>query len=1171
MKNYIVKDANQACAKIAYKFSEVSAIYPITPSSPMAEYCDELLIAGEKNLFGRPLKIVEMQSEAGAAGAMHGSLVEGALTTTFTASQGLLLMIPNMFKMAGEQLPAVMHVSARAIASHALSIFGDHSDVMSTRTTGFSYICSNNAQEAQDMAAIAHISAIKSSLPFMHFFDGFRTSHEIQKFVELSDEELLKLLPQKEILEFKKRALNPQNPIQMGTAQNPDVFFQNREASNVKYDNIINNVVATFDEFEKVTGRHYAPFEFVGDKNAEYVIVAMGSACETIEDFITKIRKSDCDETYKKIGLIKVRLYRPFSIEHLIKVLPQTTKRICVLDRTKECGALGEPLYLDVVTALNQLNFNCEVIHGRYGLGSKEFDSENVASVFENLIANYKKVFTVGIIDDVTNLSLNKSEYLYNLYLDIERNNKADYEMLFLGLGSDGTVSANKNSIKMIGDNTNKFVQGYFEYDSKKSGSLTISHLRVSDEPIKKIYEVKKAEFIAIHNFSFLNRFNTLERLAKNGTVLLNTTLKINELNEKLPNYFKKQLIENDANLYIIDAAESARLLGLGNKINVIMQSAFFYTSNIIPFDDFVRQNEIAIKKTYGRKGEKVVNANIAAMNEGTKVIKVDITKLTYEKINDEFAEISPENKVEILDDETIRFNEDIIKTIAYRKGGDLPVSKFTATGTVPTDTSKFEKRGIAEFIPCWIKENCIQCGRCALVCPHAAIRAVNVKEENLKNAPNSFETVNTIGSKGDKYRIQVSPLDCTGCGVCANVCPAKNKALEMKLANDLDKEKENYAFSEQVEKNKTIFSKFTTKGNQFEKPLFQFSGACAGCGETPYIKLATTLFGENMIIANATGCSSIYGGSYPTCPYSKSKNGYGPAWANSLFEDNAEFGLGIAIANKNKKLKLCELISNINFEDEKLNQLKLKFIDNQNSLTNEEAKILIDALENIKADNEVLNLKDELFKKSIWLIGGDGWAYDIGYGGLDHVLNSNENVNILVLDTEVYSNTGGQASKSTNKGAVAKFAASGKTGKKKDLGLIAIASQNAYVAKISMGANYEQTIKAFKEAEEFDGPSLIIAYAPCVAHGINMSKSQDEMKRAVDSGYWELYRYNPKTQTLNFDSDEPTMDYEEFLKGETRFSATMKANPTLAEKLFKESQEEAINRRNIIKKLTNN
>lgn len=1164
MKKYVIKDANQACARVAYKFSDVSAIYPITPSSPMAEYCDEMLLAGEKNLFEKPLTLVEMQSEAGAAAAMHGSLIEGALTTTFTASQGLLLMIPNMYKMAGEQLPAVMHVSARALATHALSIFGDHSDVMAVRPTGFAMLCSNNAQEAQDMAAIAHMSAIKSSLPFLHFFDGFRTSHEIQKFEELSDEEMLKLLPKKEVQAFKNRALNPQKPAQAGTAQNPDVFFQNREASNVKYNNLQNCVITSMEEFEKVSGRKYQPFEYVGDKNAEYVVALMGSACDTVEDFILKLQKTNCEEA-RKFGLLKVRMFRPFSAEYMLNVLPKTTKKIAVLDRTKESGALGEPLYLDISTAIKNSGFKIDVVGGRYGLGSKEFDSENVASVFENLLAkNGKNNFTVGIIDDLTNLSLPKSEELNKYY---QNESKSDYEMLFYGLGSDGTVSANKNSIKMIGSQTDKFVQGYFEYDSKKSGSLTVSHLRVSSEPIKKIYEVKNADFIAIHNFSFLNRFNILERLATGGIVLLNTVLTDKELNDNLPNYFKKALIEKKAKLYIINAGEIARRHGLGNKINVVMQSAFFNVSQIIDFNKFLEEGEKAVRKTYGRKGEEVVSANINALLEGKNTTQIDLSNLDFNEQINELEEISPK----ALSDEKNEFVENIMKPITFRKGNEIPVSKFSADGFVPTDTAKFEKRGIAEFLPCWKSENCIQCGRCALVCPHAAIRAINANEDNITDAPEEFITLATIGSKGNRYRIQVSPLDCTGCGVCASVCPAKQKALEMVSASQiLEKEKTNYAYSENVKTEKTIFSKFTTKGNQFERPLFEFNGACAGCGETPYIKLATTLFGENMIVANATGCSSIYGGSFPSCPYAKNSKGFGPAWANSLFEDNAEFGLGIAVASKTKKSKLKDLILNVDFEED--NEIKNKFLNDQNSLLNEEAEKIIEKLlkNNKKIENidEIIELKDEFFKKSIWIIGGDGWAYDIGYGGLDHILNSGENVNILVLDTEVYSNTGGQASKSTSRGAVAKFASNGKTTKKKDLGTIAIAGNSCYVAKVAMGANYEQTIKAFKEAEEFNGPSLIIAYAPCVAHGINMSKTQEEMNRAVKSGYFELYRYNPETQKLILDSDEPTMDFEEFLKGETRFSATMKADPERAKILFEEAKKDAIRRREFLKKL---
>ena len=1164
MSKKVCSDSNQTCARIAYKFSEVSAIYPITPSSPMAEFCDELCNAGEKNLFGQPLKLFEMQSEAGVAGAVHGSLLGGALSTTFTASQGLLLMLPNMFKIAGEFLPAVFHVSARAVATHALSIFGDHSDVMSARGTGFAMICSNNAQEAQDMACVAHISAIKSRVPFLHFFDGFRTSHEIQKYEQISDEELLKLLPNQEILEFKNRCLNPQKPIQMGTAQNPDVFFQNREAGNVVYNKSLDKVLESFNEIEKITGRKYAPFEYVGHKNAENVIISMGSSCETIEDFINVILNSDLLENDKKIGLVKVRLYRPFSVKHLMSVLPASVKKITVLDRTKEQGAVGDPLYLDVISALKEANVDAEVFGGRYGLGSKEFDSKQVAYIFENLKNNStKNHFTVGIFDDVNNSSLHDAGFYFDKYLEFSKNK--DYQMLFYGLGSDGTVSANKNSIKIIGSATDKYVQGYFEYDSKKSGSLTVSHLRVSDEKIQKIYEVQHADFIACHNFSFIDKFDILQRIKKNGTFLLNTVLSENELNEFLPNKMKKEIFEKNVKLYIINANEIAQRLGLKNKINVIMQSAFFKVANILPFEDFLSQAKNYIVKTYGRKGEQVVSANINALNEGGNVQLVDISKLSYDEC--ELNEI--ESVAELTNDKSTIFNKEIMQKIMKREGNEIPVSKFSIDGAIITDTAKFEKRGIAEHIPCWKSENCIQCGRCALVCPHAAIRAHNISDTNLKDAPEDFKTVKTIGDKLNNYKIQVSPLDCTGCGVCASVCPAKNKALVMVNAKEiLEKEKRNYDFVEKIENEKTIFSKFTTKGNQFEKPYFEFNGACAGCGETPYLKLLSTLFGENLIIANATGCSSIYSGSYPSCPFAKNKKGFGPAWANSLFEDNAEFGLGIKLASNCKKQQLQTILSEQNFEDEEIENIKLKFISDANSLSNEEAEKIINCINDLQNGN-LKKLKDEFYKKSVWIVGGDGWAYDIGYGGLDHVLNSNENVNILVLDTEVYSNTGGQASKSTNKGAVAKFASSGKLGKKKDLGLIAVASQNAYVAKIAMGANYEQTIKAFKEAEEFDGPSLIIAYAPCVNHGIDMSKTQEEMKKAVDSGYWELYRYNPKSSQLSFDSQEPTMSYEEFLLGETRFSANLKANPEKAKELFLEAQNEANNRRNLLLKLT--
>lgn len=1101
----ITVDGNMACAKMAYKLSEVSAIYPITPSSPMAEACDEMATAGVKNIFGKKLKLVEMQSEAGVAGAVHGSLKAGALTTTFTCSQGLLLMIPNMFKIAGELLPTVFHVSARAVATHALSIFGDHSDVMAARSTGFLMMASSSVQEAQDCALISHIASLRTSLPFIHFFDGFRTSHEIQKIDEISDEQILKLLPSEDIKKFKERALSSENPTQGGTAQNPDVFFQNREASNEVYNRAYGIIEKTMEDFEKVVGRAYRPFEYFGSENAENVVIVMGSANQTFKDVVRIINESKSFPELGEIGVLNVRLFRPWNKEALITSLPKSVKNIAVLDRTKESGALGEPLLTEVKASLYGKNIN--IIGGRYGLGSKEFTCEDAVSVFENLANEMKNPFTVGIYDDVTNLSLPSSSEIISKFSKLEDENLL--ELMFFGLGSDGTVSANKNSIKIIGNSTEKFVQGYFEYDSKKSGSLTVSHLRISNREILMPYEIRKANFIAIHNYSFINKFDILGHLKQGGTVLLNTVLSESELNEKLPIFFKQDLIKKQAKLYIIDAQKIATELGLGNKINIIMQSCFFKTSGVINFEVAKEKMIDAVRKTYGRKGEKVVLANEKAVLSADEIKQVNLS-IFDEKAYVQNIEADGCNGVcsSCVKFETeCKFANEIMNKISRRKGNDLPVSAFTADGVVPTNTAQFEKRGIALRCPNWLSENCIQCGRCIMSCPHAAIRAVLVDENNLEDKPDGFITVAAFGVKGAQYRIQVSPLDCTGCGVCANACPAKNKALVMEEAKDIESEVKNYNYSKTLEKFPSPFNKFSTKGAQFLKPYFEFNGACAGCGETPYIRLLTQLFGKNMIIANATGCSSIYGGSYPSCPYAKDENGNGPAWANSLFEDNAEFGFGIKLGRE-------------------------------------------------------ANNKDE----SVWIVGGDGWAYDIGYGGLDHVLYSNKNVNILVLDTEVYSNTGGQASKSTPSGAVAKFASSGKTGNKKDLATLAIMSKNAYVAKVALGANYEQTIKAFKEAEEFDGPSIVIAYAPCVNHGIDMSKSQDEMRRAVESGYWELFRYNPRTNSLSFDSAEPTMDYEEFVSGETRYTSLLKANPDLSKELFEKAKENAKSRRNFLK-----
>ena len=1073
-------DANSAVAEIAYKMSQVIPIYPITPSSPMAEYCDSLLSRGTKNIFDEIPTITELQSESGVAGTLHGSLSAGAMSTTFTSSQGLLLMIPNMFKISAEGLPCVIHVAARAIATHALSIFGDHSDVMAARSTGFIMLCSNNVQEAHDFALISHILTYKANLGVLHFFDGFRTSHEIQKIDLLTEDEIKKLLPVNEIQNFKNKRMTSSSPYQKGTAQNPDVFFQNREAINPIYNNIYQKTIEVLNEFEKLTNRKYSPYEYYGCENPENLIVVMGSAADTIEETLDSLK----DE---KTGLIKVRLYRPFFEEEFIKTIPSSVKNICVIDRTKEPGA-NEPLFQDVATSLIKNNKNLNLIRGRYGLGGKEFTPYDVKAILNNF-ENGKKEFTVGIQDDITNLSL--SPIKFNL------NNLAK-EIKFYGLGSDGTISASKSTIKIIGDLSENYVQGYFEYDSKKSGSLTISHIRLSSNPIKSRYLVKESDIISINNFSFVHKYDCLEGLKENGIVIMNSIFNNQEIDKVLPDSYKKTLIEKNATLYIINAQKIAKEVGLNNKINTIMETVFFKVSNILDYTKIKDSLIKSIKTTFAKKGQEIIDKNINAIEKAENSIeKVDISLFT-------FKNIQKSNK-----DFENNFYRDIMSSIEKLKGNDIPVSKFDKNGIIPTDTSKFDKRGIANELPVWKCENCIQCGQCVIACPHNAISSYLIKEEDIDENDKSL-FIDAMGMKGYKFKIQISPEDCTGCGICANTCPAIKKALEMKLASEeidkktlLDIEKINYKIvSKYKTEHTTPFSTDMPKGLQFNKSYFGFSGACAGCGETPYIKLATMLFGEKMVIANATGCSSIYSGSFPSCPFFKDENGKGPAWANSLFEDNAEFGYGLKLGSKYHN-------------------------------TNE----------------------------SVWIIGGDGWAYDIGYGGLDHVLSSNENVNILVLDSEVYSNTGGQSSKSTQRGSMAKFSSSGKVTKKKDLVSIAIANKNCYVAQVSLGANMIQCIKAFKEAEAYNGPSIIIAYSPCVNHGINMSNMIQEMKNAVECGYWNLVRFNPENKELKLDS-KPNFDkFIDFLDGEGRFHNLKEIKGEEMNLVFEKCKQDAIER----------
>ncbi len=1147
-------DGNQAASHVAYMFSEVACIYPITPSSTMAEYVDEWAANGLKNMFGEEVKVVEMQSEAGAAGALHGALQAGALCTTFTASQGLLLMIPNMYKIAGELLPGVFHVSARTVAAHALSIFGDHSDIYATRQTGFAMLASGSVQEIMDLAGVAHLTAIKSRIPFMHFFDGFRSSAEVQKIEYLEMEDLKKLVDWDALETFRNSALNPEHPVTRGTAQNPDIFFQAKEAINRFYEPIPDLVNAYMQEINKLTGRDYKPFTYYGSPDAENIIVAMGSVTETIKETIDYLA-----EKGEKLGLVTCHLYRPFSSKYFFDVLPKNIKRITVLDRTKEPGADGEPLYLDIRSIFYDTGMKPMILGGRYGLSSKDTTPAMMMSVFENMkLKEPKNHFTVGIVDDVTFTSL-------PVLPDINVCCTGTYAAKFYGLGSDGTVGANKNSIKIIGDTTDKYCQAYFAYDSKKSGGITTSHLRFGDKPIRSPYLVNSPDFVACHVPSYLDKYDMLKGLVRKGTFLLNSIWDVEETKHRLPDHMKKYMAENKINFYIINATQIAEELGLGTRTNTIMQAAFFKVANVIPYDKAESEMKKAIYKTYGRKGEDVVNMNYAAIDKGSEVIKVEIPA--------EWANIKLEKKADTRN--VPAFIKEVMEPINSLKGDELPVSAFLGRedGTFPAGTSQYEKRGIAVNVPEWQPNECIQCNQCSYVCPHAAIRPFLLTEEEAKNAPAGSDTIQGIPGalKAYRFRIQVSVLDCTGCSNCADVCPSKNKALIMKPLETQHDQIERWTYMhEKVGYKDTVVDRFVNvKNSQFAQPLFEFSGACAGCGETPYIKSITQLFGERMVVSNATGCSSIYGGSAPSTPYTTNKNGHGPAWANSLFDDNAEYGYGISLgANKMRSriaLRMKENIDNVSAATKEAFEEWLGVFDNGEASKAASAKV-VDACSNEKAPvaAEILSLKQYLVKKSHWIFGGDGWAYDIGYGGLDHVLASGEDVNVLVLDTEVYSNTGGQASKSTPVGAVAKFAASGKKIRKKDLGIMAMSYGYVYVAQVAMGANNAQFFKALKEAEAYPGPSLIIAYSPCINHGLRdgMGKTQAQTKAAVEAGYWHNYRYNPLLEAegknpFTLDSKEPDWSkFQEFLKSEVRYTSLVKAFPKEAEVLFKAAEE---------------
>lgn len=1159
-KKFLTCDGNQAAAHIAYMFSEVAAIYPITPSSTMAEYVDEWAAAGRKNIFGEKLVVEEMQSEAGAAGAMHGALQAGALATTFTASQGLLLMVPNMYKVAGELLPGVYHVSARALSAQALSIFGDHQDVMAVRQTGCALLATGSVQEVMDLAAVAHLSAIKGRIPFVHFFDGFRTSHEIQKIEQLDQEELIPLIDQDALAAFRDRALNPEKPVLRGTAQNPDVYFQAREASNPFYDNIVGIVEDYINEMNKLTGRKYGLFDYYGAPDADRVVIAMGSATEALREGIDYLNANG-----EKVGMVAVHLYRPFSAKHFLAAVPKTAKRICVLDRTKEPGATGEPLYLDVKDCFYGQADAPLIVGGRYGLSSKDFTPAQVLAVFENLGMNLpKNHFTVGIVDDVTFTSLPLKD-------ELPLGAQGTFEAKFYGLGADGTVGANKNSIKIIGDNTDKKVQAYFAYDSKKSGGFTCSHLRFGDEAIRSTYLVTTPDFVACHVQAYLNLYDVTKGLKKNGTFLLNTVWNAEEVKKNLPNKVKKYFAQNNITLYIIDATTIAMEIGLGNRTNTILQSAFFKITNVIPYELAVEKMKYAINKSYGKKGENIVNMNYAAVDRGGDYVKVDIPA--------EWATIVLED--EAIDENIPAFVRDVVRPMNAQAGDDLPVSVFKGRedGTWDQATSQYEKRGVASHVPVWNAENCIQCNQCAYVCPHATIRPFVLDEAEQALQPEGMTTLKANGKQfaGMTFKIQIDVLDCLGCGNCADVCPGNkgNKALEMVPIETQLHEQANWDFLVKNVKSKQhlVDIQANVKNSQFAAPLFEFSGACSGCGETPYVKLISQLFGDREMVANATGCTSIYSGSAPSTPYRTNEEGRGPAWASSLFEDNAEYGLGMYYATEVMRERLAGLMEKGLACDCCSDELKGYFTEwlenRENAAKTKELEAKITPLVNACSCDvcvAIRPLTKHIIKRSQWIIGGDGWAYDIGYGGLDHVLASGKNVNILVVDTEVYSNTGGQSSKSTPVGAVAKFAAAGKRVRKKDLGLMATTYGYVYVAQIAMGASQSQTLKAIREAEAYDGPSLIIAYSPCISHGLKsgMGKAQTEQARAVECGYWHLYRYDPTLEAegknpFQLDSKEPDWSkFQDFLLGEVRYNSLAKVFPKEAQELFQAAEENA-------------